>query len=109
MHRTDGPAIELPNGYKEWYQNGNRHRIDGPAFEYVNGKVAWFIEGDQFSPSKLLWLIKNSIFLEKKQNERYSFDWLLFLTDKGIEEFPIISGMETDKEFIFVLNQIGIK
>ena len=45
LHRTDGPALEWANGYKEWYVNGERHRTDGPAIEYADGTKAWYING----------------------------------------------------------------
>jgi hypothetical protein len=45
LHRIDGPAIELTNGTKYWYQNGVLHRIDGPAVEYGNGNKAWWQNG----------------------------------------------------------------
>jgi len=41
LHRTDGPAVEKPNGQKEWFINGRRHRADGPAIEHPNGGVEW--------------------------------------------------------------------
>lgn len=41
-HRTDGPAFEYINGFKEWYQNGLRHREDGPAVEWADGSYEWF-------------------------------------------------------------------
>jgi hypothetical protein len=41
IHREDGPAIEYPNGDKEWYRNGNLHREDGPAVIYNSGNVLW--------------------------------------------------------------------
>ncbi len=44
-HRLDGPAIEYPNGDKEWYQNGKLHRVDGPAIEYANGNKYWCQNG----------------------------------------------------------------
>ena len=44
-HRSDGPAIEHPNGTKEWYQNGERHRLDGPAIEFPNGTKHWYQYG----------------------------------------------------------------
>ncbi len=44
-HRLDGPAIEYPNGDKEWYQNGKLHREDGPAIEWANGDKAWYQNG----------------------------------------------------------------
>ena len=45
LHKTNGPAIELLNGYKAWYQHGLRHREDGPAVIWPDGEVEWFIEG----------------------------------------------------------------
>ena len=45
LHRTDGPACELYNGSKFWYQYGELHRIDGPAEEYSSGIKYWYYEG----------------------------------------------------------------
>ena len=109
LHREDGPAIEYKNGIKEWFQNGIRHRINGPAIEYPNARIAWYIKGEEFCVTKLSSLTKNSIFLEKKQNGKYNLDWLLFLTDQGFEEFPIIPGMESYVCFKIALSQIRIK
>jgi hypothetical protein len=44
-HRTDGPAIEYPDGSKFWYLNGKLHRVDGPAIEDANGAKRWFMNG----------------------------------------------------------------
>jgi hypothetical protein len=44
-HRVYGPAIEYPNGRREWWQNGLRHRLDGPAGEYPNSYRAWWQNG----------------------------------------------------------------
>ena len=44
-HRTDGPAVEWADGYKEWWLNGDRHRKDGPAIERANGSKEWFLNG----------------------------------------------------------------
>ena len=49
LHRIDGPAIEYPNGNKEWWQNGQRHRTDGPAIEWDSGDKAWFINGERLT------------------------------------------------------------
>ena len=46
FHRDDGPAIELPNGKKEWYQNGELHHIDGPAVEYADGEKEFYVRGE---------------------------------------------------------------
>ena len=45
LHRTDGPAIEYADGYKEWWINDKPHRIDGPAVEWVDGRKYWFMNG----------------------------------------------------------------
>lgn len=38
-HRVNGPAVEWPDGDKEWWVNGLRHREDGPAACLGNNKV----------------------------------------------------------------------
>lgn len=45
LHRTDGPAVEFPNGDKYWYKDGEVHRSDGPAMEQANGSKLWYNEG----------------------------------------------------------------
>ena len=45
LHREDGPAVEKPNGDKEWWLHGNRHRMDGPAIENNDGYRAWYQMG----------------------------------------------------------------
>jgi len=47
LHRlNDKPAVEYPDGEKEWYKNGLRHREnDKPAVERPNGKKEWYING----------------------------------------------------------------
>ena len=44
-HRTDGPAIEMADGAKEWWQNGKYHRTDGPAIEWADGAKEWWQNG----------------------------------------------------------------
>ena len=44
-HTKDGPAIELADGEKHWYLNGQLHREDGPAIERPNGNKEWYING----------------------------------------------------------------
>ena len=94
LHRDNGPAIEYINGNKEWWVEGLRHRIDGPAVEYSNREKYWYVEDICYSIYKLQSLIQTSIYLGKKQNGDYNLDWLRFLTDQGIKEFPIVPGME---------------
>jgi hypothetical protein len=45
LHRTDGPAIEYPDGYKAWYLYGRLHRTNGPAIEYSDGGKEWWVDG----------------------------------------------------------------
>jgi hypothetical protein len=49
-HRTDGPAIVLPTGYKAWYLHGKYHRVDGPAIEWPNGVKNWYLNDAQTTP-----------------------------------------------------------
>ena len=51
-HRSDGPAVEYPNGTKEWYLNGTCHRSDGPAIERPDGYKAWYLNGKLFKTSE---------------------------------------------------------
>jgi hypothetical protein len=49
FHRTDGPAVELANGYRAWFLNGLKHRTDGPAIIYSLGNKSWFLNGKEYS------------------------------------------------------------
>jgi len=44
-HRLDGPAIEYPDGHKEWWANNKLHRLDGPAVEWPDGTKFWWVNG----------------------------------------------------------------
>jgi hypothetical protein len=97
-HRENGPAIELLDGRKLWYREDKLHRLDGPAIEWSNGAKQWNIENNIYSPKKLSELINSCLFLGKEKGQ-YDLEWLKFLTENGIEEFPIIPGMKDDEEF----------
>jgi hypothetical protein len=45
LHREDGPAVEWPDGGKEYWINGERHREGGPAIEYASGTRYYYIRG----------------------------------------------------------------
>ena len=49
LHRTNGPAIILPNGTKEYYLNGKLHREDGPAVIYPDGKCLYYQNGKKLT------------------------------------------------------------
>ena len=46
LHRTDGPAIEYPDGNNQWIVNGVLHRLDGPAVVYQSGIYLWYVNGE---------------------------------------------------------------
>ena len=91
-HREDGPAIEFSSGGKQWYFEGKLHRIDGPAVvsttEFRNHR--WYIEGIEYEKNVD---IVEKVFLGKEKG-KYDLEWLRFMTETGIEEFPIIPGLE---------------
>lgn len=41
LHRLDGPAIEKPDGYREWAFHGINHRLDGPAIIWPRRPNPW--------------------------------------------------------------------
>ena len=45
LHRADGPAAEIINGYKAWFLKGERHRLDGPAVVHSDGSKEWWLKG----------------------------------------------------------------
>jgi hypothetical protein len=45
LHREDGPAIELTDGTKKWYINGELHRKDGAAIEWSDGVREYWVDG----------------------------------------------------------------
>lgn len=92
---------------KTWFKEGKWHRTDGAAVEWINGLREWYIENQCYSPYNLELLIEKSIFLEKKKGN-YRLEWLRFLTDEGIKEFPIVPGMKETQEFVKLFNQLGL-
>src|ERR1035438_8038557 len=63
LHRTDGPAIEWPNGCRTWYQNGKLHRTDGPAIEDPHGIPEWRINGRALTEAQF---IKRQLRIQSK-------------------------------------------
>lgn len=90
QHRIDGPAVEHWNGSKHWYVEGKRHRVNGPAFESPDGTKCWYIEGEEY---KKIIKTQDKIFLGKEIG-KYGLEWYKFMTEKGIEEYPLIPGLE---------------
>lgn len=91
--------VEYDNKSKRWYKKGLLHRIDGPAIEWEDETKDWFLEGFFYHSMILDILFKYSIFLGTEKG-KYNLYWLRFLTEnEGIQEFPIIPGMESYKDF----------
>jgi len=97
LHREDGPAVEHSNGDEFWYKEGKRHRVDGPAVELETGLQRWYVDGHLYAPTILWFLIQDSSIFLKKEKGKYGLEWLKILTKDGIEEFPIMPGMDLDK------------
>jgi hypothetical protein len=106
-HRLNGPAIELSDGTKYWYKEGKRHRLDGPAREYSDGTKEWWIEDNFYAPKELSELINFSFFLGKEKGQ-YNLKWLKFLTEKRIEEFPIIPEMKSHFRFKNLFKKLSL-
>ena len=54
QHREYGPAVEHPDGHREWWFNNQLHREDGPAIEWENGEKYWFIHGLEFTEKEFM-------------------------------------------------------
>jgi hypothetical protein len=68
LHRLDGPAVEEPDGSKSWYLNGVRHRTDGPAKEWPDGYKEWYINGKNLSYSE--WRRERKIWIQMEIKEK---------------------------------------
>ena len=53
-HRDGGPAVEIADCGKFWYQNGKFHRTDGPAIIWNDGVKEWWLGGRQLTESEFL-------------------------------------------------------
>jgi len=96
---------EYPNGNKHWFKEGKLHREGGPAVEKVNGKKEWWVDDRWYLFIKIDVLVKTSIYLGKEKG-KHNLEWLTFLTPQGIEKFPIIPGMELDKNFKLLFEKL---
>ena len=59
LHRVDGPAVELSDGTRLWYQHGELHRVDGPAIELPEkggGPYLHRIPQTSFRATNTLWI-----------------------------------------------------
>jgi hypothetical protein len=87
--------VELTDGEKQWFLNGECHRVDGPAYEDADGHKEWYLNdnivyilgpiGDYILvedglPSNVKWL--NKTITQRK-----------VLTEKGIMYIPNLPGI----------------
>jgi hypothetical protein len=105
LHREDGPAREYSDGSKTWYKEGKHHRMDGPAIDFANGYKEWWIDNCGYHKETLEDLIELCIFIGKEKG-KYDLEWLKFLYEDEIKEFPIIPGMGIDERFASLFKRI---
>lgn len=117
---TTNPNEMIPENYtgivyytntrsRYWYKEGRAHRIDGPAVEYKNRERYWWVDGVYYFGIILCSIIDSSIFLGIEKG-KYDLYWLKFLTEnEGIQEFPIIPGMETDPLFKKAFRKLSLE
>jgi hypothetical protein len=59
LHREDGPAFELIDGYKAWYIDGEKHREDGPAIEYSDCGEMWYLNDINYTEQEYKYKIRS--------------------------------------------------
>lgn len=99
--------VEYPLGTKIWFQDGFPHRVDGPAFEKYNGNKEWWISNMELGFfAQLLFSDRKDMIYLGIEKGKYDLYWLKFLTaNQGIQEFPYIKGMETEKLFVSLFEE----
>ena len=69
LHREDGPAVELTDGYKGWYKDNQYHREDGPAIEWPSGVKSWWFNGTQLSTgNRGFWMLWDRLTDKQRGN-----------------------------------------
>ena len=71
-------------------------------------KKKWYNKEILYLPQDLLYLINSSFYLGKERG-RYNLEWLKFLTEEGVKEFPIIPGMEHDVGFREIFDKLSLE
>ena len=74
MHRSDGPALEYPDGAKSWWLKDQLHRMYGPAIEDSNGKKEWYLNGERLTAEEHFEIVFAQASEKKKM-------WMLFNLD----------------------------
>ena len=89
-HRADGPAVELSDGYRAWWVNGELHRTDGPAVEYADGSREW-------------WLNDNLHRTDGPAVERADGTCLWFLNGKEVDQLVVWLKMGEQKNIVDIV------
>lgn len=99
--------VEYSDGSESWYKEGKLHRLDGLAVEHkINRDGFWYIDGNRcFDKSDYCFYKKYGVFIDIEVRE-YGIEWIRFMTEEEIEEFPIhpkMEGYEEMKKLISLL------
>lgn len=73
--RMQPELVELATGYKAWHVNDVYHRVDGPAIECPNGTKEWWVNGNKLTEDEWLYdyyPIKNKSIVAYEQYEDYN-------------------------------------
>jgi len=77
-HRLDGPSFECPDGTKCWCVDGKRHRLDGPAYEWPDGSKEWWIDDKELDTDEVeTWLEDNKVNLSEPEGQMaFKLRWM---------------------------------
>lgn len=96
LHRTDGPAVILPNGDQIWWLDGLIHREHGPAVVRAHGALEWWhldkrhrLDGPaiQMEDGEEWW----------QQNERHRLDGPAIMWPDGRQQWYVHGICVTDQ------------
>ncbi|MCA8354219.1 hypothetical protein [Burkholderia cepacia] len=75
LHRTDGPAIEYPDGSQAWFSNGVRHRSGEPAYVGADGSEEWWVRGVNIG--KQIFIFQKFIFMLNLDSQKILKEYLV--------------------------------
>lgn len=99
LHRLDGPAIEMTNGYKAWWVDGKRHRLDGPAVEGADGDKVWYVDGKLHRLDGPAFENANGHKEWYVDGKRHRLDGPAVENADGYKEWWVNGELMTEKEF----------
>ena len=70
LHRVNGPAIEGPNGLREWWINGELLKTNNKPIEWFDGRKRRRVEKKNTNTKEIsIWIKENNINLNKKVHQ----------------------------------------